>query len=153
MVRFGQFEADLKAGELRKRGRKRKLQELPFRLLAALMERPGDLVTREELQAKLWPNGTFVDFERGIGTALNKVREALGDSATAPRFIETIPRRGYRFLAEVQKAEVQKAEVQKSEVQQGEVEKIEMPQPVATAHLRRNPCGTIQRPLSSRRPS
>ena len=128
VVRFGVFEADLKAGELRKRGIKLKLQELPFRLLAALLERPGDLVTREELKAKLWPGGTFVDFERGIGTALNKVREALGDSATAPRFIETIPRRGYRFIAEVQKAEVQK-----SEVQRDEVEKIEIPQPASTA--------------------
>ena len=133
MVRFGLFEADLKAGELRKRGRKLKLQELPFRLLATLLERPGDVVTREELQAKLWPGGTFVDFERGIGTALNKVREALGDSATAPSFIETIPRRGYRFLAEVQKAEVQKAEVQKSEVQNDEAEKIELQQPAAAA--------------------
>ncbi len=127
VVRFGLFEADLKARELRKRGLKLKLQELPFRLLAALLERPGDVVTREDLQAKLWPGGTFVDFERGIGTALNKVREALGDSATDPRFIETIPRRGYRFVAEVQKAEVQK-----SEVPRVEAEKIETPQPAAT---------------------
>ena len=109
IVRFGPFEADLRAGELRKRGFKLRLQELPFRLLVSLLERPGEVVTREELQAKLWPGGTFVDFEQGLGTALNKVREALGDSAATPRFIETIPRRGYRFIAEVQKPEVERA--------------------------------------------
>ena len=123
VVRFGPFEADLKAGELRKRGLKVKLQELPFRLLAALLERPGEVVTREELQAKLWPGGTFVDFESGLGTALKKVREGLDDSASTPCFIETIPRRGYRFIAEVQK----------SDVQRDEVEKIGIAQPAATA--------------------
>ena len=106
VYRFGPFEADSKTGELRKHGVKLKLQELPFRLLVCLLERPGEVVTREELKAKLWPGGTFVDFERGLGTALNKVREALCDSAAAPRFIETIPRRGYRFIAEVEKVEV-----------------------------------------------
>jgi DNA-binding winged helix-turn-helix (wHTH) protein/tetratricopeptide (TPR) repeat protein len=114
--RFGPFEADSKTGELRKDGNKLKLQELPFRLLVSLLERPGELVSREELQAKLWPGGTFVDFERGIGTALNKVREALCDSATAPRFIETIPRRGFRFLVEVQKSEPPRDEVEKIEI-------------------------------------
>jgi DNA-binding winged helix-turn-helix (wHTH) protein/tetratricopeptide (TPR) repeat protein len=101
--RFGPFEANLTAGELRKHGIKLKLQELPFRLLISLLERPGEVVTREELQAKLWRDGTFVDFERGLGTALNKVRDALGDSAASPRFIETIPRRGYRFIGEVER--------------------------------------------------
>ena len=105
IYRFGSFEADSKTGELRKHGIKLKLQELPFRLLVSLLERPGAVVTREELQAKLWPDGTFVDFERGLGTALNKVRETLCDSAAAPRFIETIPRRGYRFIAEVERVE------------------------------------------------
>jgi DNA-binding winged helix-turn-helix (wHTH) protein/tetratricopeptide (TPR) repeat protein len=103
VLRFGPFEANLTTGELRKHGIKLKLQELPFRLLICLLERPGEVVTREELQAKLWPEGTFVDFERGLGTALNKVREALGDSAASPRFIETIPRRGYRFIGEVER--------------------------------------------------
>lgn len=103
MIRFGPFEANLTAGELRKHGIKLKLQELPFRLLVSLLERPGDVLTREELQTKLWPEGTFVDFERGLGTALNKVRDALGDSAASPRFIETIPRRGYRFIGEVER--------------------------------------------------
>jgi DNA-binding winged helix-turn-helix (wHTH) protein/tetratricopeptide (TPR) repeat protein len=105
LVRFGAFEADLSSGELRKDGAKLKLQELPFRLLVCLLEHPGEVVTREELQAKLWPTGTFVDFERGLATALNKLREALGDSAVTPRFIETIPRRGYRFVAPVRTAE------------------------------------------------
>jgi eukaryotic-like serine/threonine-protein kinase len=114
VVRFGLFEADLGTGELRKNGVKVKLQELPFRLLAALLERPGEIVTREELQAKLWPGGTFVDYERGLGTALNKVREALGDSAATPRFIETMPRRGYRFIAEVQKGGGKKGEAQQN---------------------------------------
>ena len=90
-----------------------KLQEFPFRLLVALLERPGAVVTLEELQTKLWPDGTFVDFERGLGTALNKVRETLCDSAAAPRFIETIPRRGYRFIAEVERVEVQMVESEK----------------------------------------
>jgi DNA-binding winged helix-turn-helix (wHTH) protein/tetratricopeptide (TPR) repeat protein len=103
VVRFGPFEANPTTGELRKHGIKLKLQELPFRLLVSLLERPGEVVTREELQAKLWPEGTFVDFERGLGTALNKVREALGDSAASPHFIETIPRRGYRFIGEVER--------------------------------------------------
>ncbi len=118
IVCFGPFEADLKAGELRKRGLKVNLQELPFRLLVALLERPGVVVTREELQARLWPSGTFVDFESGLGTALKKVRETLGDSAVTPRFIETLPRRGYRFIAEVQIAEVQKVNVQRPGVEE-----------------------------------
>ena len=102
-IRFGAFEIDLRSRELRKSGMRVKLQDLPFRLLMFLAERPGELVTREALRAALWPAGTFVDFERGLGTAINKVREALGDSAANPRFIETIPRRGYRFLASVEK--------------------------------------------------
>ena len=110
LIRFGPFEADLRGGELRKHGIKVKLQDLPFRLLVSLLERPGEVVTREELQAKLWPSGTFVDFERGLRTALNKLREALCDSAAEPRFIETIPRRGYRFLAEVEKSEPPRVE-------------------------------------------
>jgi DNA-binding winged helix-turn-helix (wHTH) protein/tetratricopeptide (TPR) repeat protein len=105
LIRFGPFEADLASCELRKHGIKVKLQDLPFRLLVCLLERPGEVVTREELQASLWPTGTFVDFERGLRVALNKLREALCDSAAEPRFIETIPRRGCRFLAEVEKIE------------------------------------------------
>jgi serine/threonine-protein kinase len=101
-IRFGIFEVDLQAGELRRQGYKVKLQEQPFQVLAMLLERPGEVVTRDELQKRLWPADTFVDFERGLNRAINKLREALGDDADKPRFVETLPRRGYRFLAPVQ---------------------------------------------------
>jgi DNA-binding winged helix-turn-helix (wHTH) protein/WD40 repeat protein len=98
---FGRFEVDLVSGELYKQGRLVPLQEQPFRVLSALLERPGEMVTREDLRKKLWPDGTFVDFDDGIDTALKKLRQALADSAQNPVFIETIPRRGYRFIAPV----------------------------------------------------
>jgi len=101
-IRFGVFEVDLRAGELRRQGFKVKLQEQPFQVLAMLLERPGGVVTREELQKKLWSSDTFVDFERGLNRAINKLREALADEAESPRFIETLPRRGYRFVAPVE---------------------------------------------------
>ena len=101
-IRFGVFEADLVAGTLRKNGTRLRLQEQPFQLLALLLERAGDVVTREELRQKLWPSDTFVDFDHGLNTAVNKVREALGDSASSPRYVETLARRGYRFLAPVE---------------------------------------------------
>jgi len=101
IARFGVFEVDLRARELRKAGLKIRLHDQPFQVLAALLERPGELVTREELRQRIWPGGTFVDFDSGLNTAVNKLREALGDSADSPRFIETLPRRGYRFLAPV----------------------------------------------------
>jgi Tol biopolymer transport system component/DNA-binding winged helix-turn-helix (wHTH) protein len=101
IVRFGIFEADLAAGELRREGTILKLQDQPFRLLALLLERPGVIVTREELRAALWPDGSFVDFEYGVNTAIKKVRYALGDSAENPRFVQTLPRKGYRFIAPV----------------------------------------------------
>jgi DNA-binding winged helix-turn-helix (wHTH) protein len=99
-LRFGVFEADLRTGELTKHGRRLNLQEQPFRLLALLLEKPGELVTREELHGRLWPQ-TLVDFDHGLNKAVSKIREALGDSAENPRFIETVARRGYRFLADV----------------------------------------------------
>jgi cholera toxin transcriptional activator len=102
---FGVFEADLCAGELRKSGRRIRLQEQPFQMLALLLERPGHIVTREEVRQKLWPADTFVDFDHSLNTAINKLREALGDSASSPRFVETVARRGYRFLAPVQPTE------------------------------------------------
>ena len=102
IARFGVFELDLTAGELRKNGRKLRLQEQPFQILALLLERAGDVVTREELRQKLWPADTFVDFDHGLNTAVNKLREVLGDSASSPRFVETLARRGYRFIAPVQ---------------------------------------------------
>ena len=101
-LRFGVFEADLRTGELRKNGMKVRLQEQPFQVLATLLERPGEMVAREELRQRLWPADTFVDFDHSLNTAINKLREALGDSAGSPRFIETLARRGYRFLAPVE---------------------------------------------------
>jgi DNA-binding winged helix-turn-helix (wHTH) protein len=94
VVRFGMFEVDLRSGELRKNGLKIKLQEQPFQVLAMLLQRSGDVVTREELQKAVWPADTFVDFDRGLNKAINKIREALGDPADNPRFVETLPRRG-----------------------------------------------------------
>ena len=100
-VRFGVFELDLRAGELYKRGLKVRLQEKPQQVLAILLEKPGEVVTREELRQRLWPPDTFVDFDHSLGTAINKLREALDDSAEHPRYIETLPRHGYRFIAAV----------------------------------------------------
>ncbi|HTW58784.1 MAG TPA: winged helix-turn-helix domain-containing protein [Terriglobales bacterium] len=102
-MRFGVFELDHSAGELRKSGVKLRLQEQPFQLLAMLLDRPGEVITRDELRQKLWPSDTFVDFDHSLNTAVNKVREALGDSASSPRYVETLARRGYRFIAPVQK--------------------------------------------------
>src|SRR6266436_7140149 len=98
---FGVFELDLRAGELRKHGLRVRLQEQPFQVLATLTEHPGEVVTREKLQKKLWPADTFVDFDHGLNKAISKIREALSDSAESPRFVETVARRGYRFLADV----------------------------------------------------
>jgi cholera toxin transcriptional activator len=105
IVRFGVFAADLAAGELRKNGVRIRLQEQPFQVLAFLAGRPGEVVTREELRQKLWPADTFVDFDHSLNTAVNKLREALGDSASNPRYVETLSRRGYRFLAPVERQE------------------------------------------------
>jgi eukaryotic-like serine/threonine-protein kinase len=101
IVRFGTFEVDLLAGEVRKQGVRIKLQEQPFQVLTVLLQRAGEVVTREELRNQNWPADTFVDFDNSLNTAINKLREALGDSADNPRFIETLPRRGYRFIAPV----------------------------------------------------
>ncbi len=102
VVHFGAFEVDLRSAELRKHGLKVKIQEQPFQVLAMLLVHPGQLVTREEMRKKLWPADTFVDFEHGLNAAINKLREALGDSADNPRFVETMHRRGYRFIAPVE---------------------------------------------------
>jgi DNA-binding winged helix-turn-helix (wHTH) protein/Flp pilus assembly protein TadD len=101
ILRFGAFELDLRAGELRKKGVRIKLQEQPLHVLTVLLQRPGGVVTREDLRSEVWPADTFVDFDNSLNTAINKLREALGDSADNPRFIETLPRRGYRFIAPV----------------------------------------------------
>src|ERR1700720_3861334 len=103
-VRFAQFELDSRAGELRKDSRRIKVQEQPLQILAMLLEHPGEVVTREELRQKLWPADTFVDFDHGLNSAVARLREALSDSAQKPRFIETISKRGYRFIAPLQTA-------------------------------------------------
>ncbi|HWO34367.1 MAG TPA: winged helix-turn-helix domain-containing protein [Candidatus Acidoferrum sp.] len=101
IVQFGTFEADLRSGELRKQGKRIKIQEQPFQVLTILLRHPGEVVTREELRNQNWPPDTFVDFDNSLNTAINKLRDALGDSADSPRFIETLPRRGYRFIGAV----------------------------------------------------
>ena len=102
VVRFDVFEADLHARELTKHGRRVRLQEQPFSVLEVLLDRPGTVVTREELRRRLWPADTYVDFDHSLNTAVNKLRDVLGDSATNPRFIETVARRGYRFIGAVE---------------------------------------------------
>ena len=101
--RFGVFEADGAAGELRRQGVRIKLNAQPFQVLSLLLERPGELLTREEISRVLWPDGTFVDYEHGVNSAVNRIREALGDTASSPRFVETLARRGYRFVAPVER--------------------------------------------------
>ena len=104
LYRFGLFEVDKETGELRKQGRRLALQGQPLQVLVMLLDRPGELVTRTDIQQRIWPDGTFVDFEHGLNTAVNKIRDALGDSAANPRFIETLAKRGYRFIASVENA-------------------------------------------------
>ncbi len=104
-VRFGPYEADVRTAELRKDGARVRLQEQPFQVLAMLLERPGELVTRDALRQRLWPADTFVDFDHSLNTAINKLRDVLGDSAAEPRYIETLARRGYRFVAVVTAAD------------------------------------------------
>jgi DNA-binding winged helix-turn-helix (wHTH) protein len=101
-TRFGAFDVDLRSGEVHKHGIRLKLQDQPFQVLSLLLEHPGDVVTREELRQKLWPGDTFVDFDTGLNSAVRKLRDVLGDSADEPRYIETLPRRGYRFIAHVE---------------------------------------------------
>src|SRR5215472_257920 len=101
VVRFGLFEVDLATGEIRKAGMRQKLAGQSFLVLKALLERPQEVVTRDELRARLWPDNTFVDYELGLKKAINRLRDVLGDSAENPRFIETLPRRGYRFIAPI----------------------------------------------------
>src|SRR4029077_3085864 len=103
VIRFATFEVDLRSGELRKSGVRLKLSDQPFQVLAILLEQPGQLVTREEFQKRLWPD-TFVDVDHNLNTAINKIRETLNDSADTPRFVEPLPRRGYRFIATLDNA-------------------------------------------------
>jgi TolB-like protein/Tfp pilus assembly protein PilF len=102
-IRFGAFELDLRTGELRKAGRKVRIQEQPLCVLVSLLERPGELVTRDELRGRVWQADTFIDFDTGLNKAIGKIREVLGDSAASPRFVETLPKRGYRFIAPIER--------------------------------------------------
>ena len=140
-VRFGVFEANLRTGELRKHGSKIRLQQQPFQILALLLERAGETVTREELRNRLWSADTFVDFDHGLNKSINKIREALGDSAVSPRFVETVARRGYRFIADV--AVVDEAPGRTSEASKGERDLVpeERPrsEPLATPGSHRRP--------------
>lgn len=101
--RFGAFEADGATGELRRQGVRIRLNTQPFQLLTMLLENPGELLTRDQIARELWPDGTFVDYEHGVNSAINRIREALGDTASHPRFVETLARRGYRFIAPVER--------------------------------------------------
>src|SRR6266853_3985116 len=105
-TRFGAFEVDLRSGEVHKHGIRLKLQDQPFRVLALLLEHSGDVVTREELRQRLWPADTFVDFDTGLNSAIKKLRDVLGDSAEEPRYIETLPRRGYRFIGDTKNGDL-----------------------------------------------
>src|SRR5215475_14457042 len=113
-VKFGLFTVDLHTHEVLKNGIRIRLVGQPFDILAVLLSRPGELVTREELRMRLWPGDTFVDFDHGLNAAVNKLREALGDSADSPRFVETLPRRGYRFIVAVEPLDVADVSVRTS---------------------------------------
>ena len=134
-VRFASYEVDFRAGELLKNGRRIRLQDQPFQILAMLLEQPGGVVTREELRQRLWPTDTFVDFDHGLNNAINKLRDALNDSADGPRFIETLPRRGYRFIAEVngQASTASRAAVLANSIEAGEIARAVRPEETATA--------------------
>jgi DNA-binding winged helix-turn-helix (wHTH) protein len=119
LLRFDVFELDTRTLELRKRGTKVRLQGQPLLVLAELLEHPGELVTREELRAQIWPADTFVDFDHSLHNAIARLRDALGDSTEKPRYIETLPRRGYRFIARVEKASVPEAQPQRPSEQVG----------------------------------
>jgi DNA-binding winged helix-turn-helix (wHTH) protein len=125
--RFGTFEADGGTGELRRRGIRVRLNAQPFQLLVMLLERPGELVTREEIASALWPDGTFVDFEHGVNSAMNRIREALGDSAANPRFVETLARRGYRFIAPVEPVATDGGSAVATETESGPTLAVEPP--------------------------
>ncbi len=123
LYRFGIFEVDAATGELRRQGLRVKLNTQPFQVLLMLLDRPGQLLTREEISRELWPDGTFVDYEHGVNSAINRIREALGDTAASPRFLETLARRGYRFIAPVERfapGESQSSSIAESRVQSEE---------------------------------
>jgi cholera toxin transcriptional activator len=132
--RFGVFEADEALGELRRQGLRVKLNAQPFQVLCLLLERPGELLTREQISRELWPEGTFVDYEHGVNSAMNRIREALGDKAASPRYLETLARRGYRFVAPVERiGEPEPPRVVVEVTQEIVVEQVEVSAAPATA--------------------
>lgn len=133
--RFGVFEADAASGELRRQGIRVKLNAQPFEVLLMLLDRPGEVLTREEISRALWSDGTFVDYEHGVNSAVNRIREALGDAAGSPRYVETLARRGYRFVAPVQKIQPE-TEAQSSRSAPAEPER---PQPQRRAGILATP--------------
>jgi Tol biopolymer transport system component/DNA-binding winged helix-turn-helix (wHTH) protein len=154
-VRFGVFEADLRSGELRKNGLKVRLPGQPFEVLAVMLERPGEVVTREELQKRLWPDGTFVDFDHSLNNAINKIREVLGDSAESPRFVETLSRRGYRFIVPVETVDLPVAQVSSdagrgSSRDAGVSQPVEPPSPVSESDAVKRPVASD--PVTSKPP-
>jgi DNA-binding winged helix-turn-helix (wHTH) protein len=129
VTRFGSFEVDLRAGELRKHGHRIRLQDQPFRILQILLAHHGEVVTREELQRQIWPSDTFVDFDRGLNNAVKRLREALGDSAEFPRYIATLPKRGYRFIVPVNNGNRGEADVKMTIVEAPAAVVLERPAP------------------------
>jgi cholera toxin transcriptional activator len=141
LYRFGVFEADASTGELRRQGVRIKLNAQPFQVLCLLLDRPGELLSREEISRGLWPDGTFVDFEHGVNSAINRIREALGDAAATPRFIETLARRGYRFIAPVQRVPADRIQ-----------DRIAEPNPASTLPTREPAISQVTPPLAERSP-
>ena len=152
ILHFGVFEVDLKACELRKHGLRLKLPEQPFQVLVVLLEKPGEIVTREELRNRLWPSDTFVDFDHGLNNAVMRLREVLGDSSENPRFVETIPRRGYRFIAPVKGSAFPVPTTSDSEVESGLVPIEAMSQLVqgATLEATSQPASIRRQPSTTR---
>src|SRR5258708_8515491 len=126
LVRFDVFELDLRAGELRNGGIRIRLQEQPLQVLQALLEKPGEVVTREELQKRIWPADTFVDFDHGLHAGVNRLRSALNDSADRPRYIETVARRGYRFIGQLENASYASPVLQVEEISPAATRKIHL---------------------------
>src|SRR5712692_2486500 len=135
-IQFGVFELDLAAGELRKHGIKIKLQEQPLQILQQLLEHPGEVVNREELQKRIWPADTFVDFDHGLYSAVQRLREALGDPAETPRYVETLPRRGYRFIAPVNNGNRGEAKLETASVEALASVVLERPAPRRSLRIR-----------------
>src|SRR5215470_6657121 len=149
VMRFGVFELDFRSGELRKGGVLVKLQQQPFKVLALLVTHPGDIVTREELRCQIWGGDTFVDFDQGLNFCIKQIRAALGDQADTPRYVETLPRRGYRFIAPLERRELtpppEAAAMTSSENLAGVPRPLLFPQP---PEVNRSPA----RPVPSRTP-